>query len=282
MTRRDTHVEHMLRDLAAEPVLARDEFKQRLVATLQQQPRRTRQPGEALLSWIRTRWPRPAVCWGLIAAVLVLALVGILTSRTPQRPLLTIHQGAAQISSQRPAAPRVQKSSEDLISLTEGDHIALDEESTASLHLFNESQIELLPGTQLTITTARPRSLWRAQTVYMQVKTGEVQVQVTPLRSENERFEVDLPAALVSVRGTAFRARVISPHHTYVATDEGVVLVTLHDPAQGNPMVQVPAGHQVDAIVGQPLEVHPQETAGRGTGTRENNHPTPVRPTALP
>ncbi len=280
MTRPERNIEQMLRDLADEPVSARDEFKQHLIATLQQecrphrQRRTIRQLGKTVLSWTRQRFPQPAIGWAFIAAAFALVLVGTLISHVSPRPLLTVHQGGAQISSRQPAPTRVQKSSEELISITEGDHIALDENSTASLLLFNESKVELLPGTQLTLTTARPRSVLQAQTVYMQVRTGEVQVHVTHLRSERERFEVDLPAALVSVRGTAFRARVVSPQHTYVATDEGVVLVTLHDPAQGNPQVRVPAGHQVDAIVGQPLQVRPQETASRVTGIVDEAQPT--------
>ena len=273
MTEHKEPIERALHDLAAEPVQAGDEFKQRLIVTLRQeqynilQARTSRRQrlSDSFSHWAHTRWSRPVVRWALVAAVLILALVGIpwtsqhlWTSRS--HPLLTIHQGEAQISSQQPSAPESLQTQGDAISIVEGTRIILNEDSTASLLLFNDSKVELLAGTQLTLTKAQPRSIWQAQTIQMQVTTGQVQVQVSPLRSSDERFEVDLPAALISVHGTVFRAHVVSPQHTYIATDEGIVSVTLHDSSQGNPQVNVPAGYQVDAIIGQPLQVRPQET----------------------
>jgi uncharacterized repeat protein (TIGR01451 family) len=289
MTKRKEQIEHVLRDLAAEPVQAGDEFKQRLIATLRQEQRdmlqaqagQRRRLGGSFSHWVCSWWSRPAVRWAFVVAVLVLALAGILIPWTFQRPLLTIHQGVAQVSPPQPSRPGSRQGQGDVISIAEGARITMDENSTASLLLFNGSKVELLPGTQLTLTRVQPRSIWRAQAVHMQVTTGRVQVQVSPLRSPAERFEVELPAALVSVRGTAFRAQVISPQHTYVATDEGVVAVTLHDPSQGNPLVEVPAGHEVDAIIGQPLDVRRQAasaSAGRDTtGLRPNPRATEVR-----
>jgi uncharacterized repeat protein (TIGR01451 family) len=281
MTKREERIEHILRDLAAEPVQVSDEFKRRLITTLQQEQRDILQAGadrrlrDSFSHWARSWWSRPAVRWAFVAAALVVALVGILIPWMPQRPLLTVRQGVAQVSSQQPSAPGSQQSQGDVISIAEGARITLDEDSAASLLLFNDNKVELLAGTQLTLTKVQPRSIWQAQTVRMQMSAGEVQVQVSPLRSPNERFEVDLPAAIVSVRGTVFRARVVSPQHTYVATDEGVVAVMLHDPSQGNPLVEVPAGYQVDAIVGQPLEVRRQATVNNPVGNALATSPNP-------
>lgn len=303
MTEHQEQIERMLRDLASEPVKAGDEFKQRLITTLQQEQRDILQAkasqrwrfGDSLSHWACSRWPQSTMRWALVAAVLVLALVGLLIPWTSQRPLLTIHQGVAQVSSQQPSLPESHQSQGDAVSVAEGARITLDENSAASLSLFNESKVELLPGTQLTLTKVRPRSIWQAQTVHMQMTTGEVQVQVSPLRSPDERFEVDLPAALVSVRGTMFRARVISPQHIYVATDEGVVAVTLHDPSQGNPLVEVSAGYEIDAIIGQPLQLRRQATSGSAAGdaiallpgpettsARRETTPLPTRATSYP
>ncbi len=300
MTERKERIEQILHDLSTEPVRARDEFKQHLLATLVQeqktivQTQTSRQFSDSFVHWVYSWWSRPTVRWASIAAVLILALVGILIPWTIQRPLLTIHQGVAQVSSQQPSAPESQKSQGDVIPIAEGVRITLDEDSTASLALFNGNMVELLAGTQLTITKAQPRSMWQAQTVQLQMTTGQVQVQVSPLRSPDERFEVDLPSALVSVRGTAFRVRVISPQHTYVATDEGVVAVMLRDPSQGNPLVEIPAGYQVDAIIGQPFQVRRQVTSSateeavafrpspEATRVQSKATPSPIPPTDSP
>ena len=291
MTEHKEWIERTLHDLAAEPVQAGDEFKQRLITTLLQEQDnilqaradRSQRSVRPFFHWVRSRWSQPIVRWAFVVAVLVSALVGTRFHQTTQhlwtqrsRPLLTIHQGVVQISPQQPSAPEEPPQSQgDVISVVEGARIVLNEGSTASLLLFNGSKVELLAGTQLTLTKVQPRSIWQAQTVQMQMTTGQVQIQVSPLRSPDERFEVDLPAALISVRGTVFRAQVISPQHTYVATDEGVVEVMLHDPAQGNPLVRVPAGYQVDAIIGQPLQVHPQATSDSVTGEAVAILPSP-------
>ncbi|MCP4540860.1 MAG: DUF11 domain-containing protein [Chloroflexi bacterium] len=288
MTERKERIEQVLHDLAAEPVQAGDEFKQRLITTLQQEQRNISQAqtglrlGDSFVYWLRSRWSQPILRWASIMVTLVLALVGILTPWMWRRPRLTIHQGVAQISSQQSSAPESQKSQGDVISVAEGVRITLDEGSTASLLLFNGNKVELLAGTQLTITKVQPRSMWQAQTVRLQMTTGQVQVQVSPLRSPDERFEVDLPAALVSVHGTTFRAQVISSQHTYVATDEGVVSVTLYDPSQGNPLVKVPAGYQVDAIIGQPLQVRRQESSGSVITPHPSPEATRIRSETAP
>ncbi len=270
MTKRKEWIEDVLYDLGAEPVQAEAEFKQRLITTLQQEQRNILQARtgwrqrlkDLFLPQAHSGWLRPAMRWAFVAALFLLAFVGMLIPWTLQRPRLTIHQGVAQVDSQQSLAPKSQQNPGDVISVAEGTHITLDEDSTASLLLFDDSKVELLAGTQLTLTTVQPRSMWQAQAVRLQMTTGQVHVQVSPLRSPDERFEVDLPAALISVRGTAFRAQVISPQHIYVATDEGVVAVMLHDPSQGNPLIEVPAGFQVNAIIGQPLRIHRQATSG--------------------
>ena len=263
MTERKERIEHILQDLAAEPVQARDEFKQRLITTLLQEQRNISQ---ARTGWrqrlddifsqqMRSRWLRPAASLAFVAALLVLVLGGIFISWTLQRPFLTLHQGVAHISSQKSLAPKLQQRPGDVVSVAEGTLITMDDDSTASLSLFDDNKVELFAGTQLTLTQVQPRSMWQAQMVRLQMTTGQVKVQASPLRSPNDRFEVDMPAALVSVRGTVFHVEVVSPQHIRVATYEGVVVVTLHDPSQDNPQIEVPAGYQVDAIIGRPFEL---------------------------
>lgn len=282
MAKSERQVEQVLRALAQDDVRAGDAFQRRLIATLQAHQQRT--PFERfyhrLMRPFRQRW---LVQWALVAAMMVVICVGVALMATPSRYIvLDVLQGQADVTRSSPIIPWQEETTTSgeaggrSISVAEGGRVQTDEESTAVL-TFDGSKVTLSPGTQMTITQARPRSLWQPPAVRMQVRTGEVYAQVRSLRSRQGSFEVDMPAALVSVRGTVFRARVISPSHTYVATEEGVVAVTLNDPAQGYPSVEVPAGYEVDAIVGQPLVVRPM-----GARATTSGQATPAVPTTTP
>ncbi|NBD35368.1 MAG: DUF11 domain-containing protein, partial [Chloroflexi bacterium] len=261
MAKNEEQVEQVLRALAQDDVRAGDAFKRHLIATLQAHQQRT--PFERfwhrLMRPLRQRW---MVQWGLVAAMMIVICVGIVLMATPSRYIvLDVLHGQAEVTRSSPIIPWREETTSGAaggrsISVAEGGHVQVDDESTAVL-TFDGSEVTLSPGTQMTVTQARPRSVWQPPSVRMRVRTGEVYARVQSLRTRKGRFEVDMPAALVSVRGTVFRARVISPSHTYVATEEGVVAVTLNDPAQDYPSVDVPAGYEVDARVGQPLVVQP-------------------------
>jgi uncharacterized repeat protein (TIGR01451 family) len=258
----EEQVEQVLRALAQDDVRAGDAYKRHLIATLQAHQQRTplQRFWHRLMRPLRQRW---VVQWGLIAAMMIVICMGVVVAATPSRYIvLDVLRGQAEVTRSSPIIPWQRETTtsgaagEQKISMAAGERIRLDDESSAVLS-FDGSEVTLSPGTQMTITQARPRSLWQPPAVRMQVRTGEVHAHVQSTPSRKGSFEVDMPAALVSVRGTVFRARVISPTHTYVATEEGVVAVTLNDPAQGYPSVEVPAGYEVDAMVGHPLVVRP-------------------------
>ncbi len=288
MAKSERQVEQVLRALAQDDVRAGDAFQRRLIATLQAHQQRT--PFERfyhrLMRPFRQRW---MVQWALVAAMMVVICVGVALMATPSRYIvLDVLQGQADVTRSSPIIPWREETTsgaagERKISMAAGERIQLDEESSAVLS-FDGSEVTLSPGTQMTITQARPRSLWQPPAVRMWVRTGEVYAHVKPLRSRQGSFDVDMPAAVVSVRGTVFRARVVSPTHTYVATEEGVVAVTLNDPAQGYPSVEVPAGYEVDAIVGQPLVVRPVGARAPATGNAisDASPATPDTPAETP
>lgn len=261
-SRSEERIEQLLYSLAREPVSAREEFKQRLIATLQQEQRRIlRQRAErhipgALLQGMCLWRVRCAQGWigaALILAIFVLGLA--LLIRPGQRVFLTVYEGNASLTYYYPTARSSEQGQGKPIPIDEGIHIALDERSVASLKLFDSSQVELFPSTQITLAQARPRSLWQGQAVRIRLSAGEMRAKVAPLHAPYEVFEVETPVALVSVHGTVFSTRVVTPQHVHVATSEGVVAVTLTDPAQGNPRAEVPAGCEVDAVPGAPLLV---------------------------
>ncbi len=241
-------------------------FKQRLTRTLQQQLQEEIRPPllnvRGLLHW---RWLTVGLATVLLTWGLVLDIFGA-------RAVLTIHQGIAEVKGSPGALlpwdkPRTgQIESNGGVSIAEGSTIILPEDGAGELALFHGSRVELAPGTRITLTAVQPGSLIRDSVVRMDVSSGEVRAEVTPLRSPAERFEVATPSVLVSVKGTVFCTRVITAGHSYIATDVGIVLVTLDDPGQAYPSIEVPAGYAVDAIVGMPLVLYPQQPDSQTQG----------------
>ncbi len=243
-------------------------FKQRLTRVLQQELQSdSHSPFFDIRRFLQWRWLAVGLTtflltWGLVANVFV------------TRPILTIHQGIAEVQDSsgtflpwsRPRSGQVE--SDGGVSIAEGSTIILPQDGVGELTLFRGSRVELAPGTQMTLTAAQPGSLIRESVVRMDVSSGEVRAQVTPLRSSEERFEVATPSVLVSVKGTVFCTRVITAGHSYIATEAGVVVVTLDDPGQAYPSIEVPAGYAVDAIVGTPLVLYPQDPRSQMQGSR--------------
>ncbi len=259
MTEWDSYVEDVLCALARDPVRADAAFKRRLVETLltvlneeqQQRP----------WTWWLLRWrksqmkhrPQFFARWAFVMLAILLVILGG-QIQTSGRVVLQVYRGEAQIVVKPSAGEKNVAFVKDRqhYLLAAGEHIVLSEDTGAVLSVAG-SRVELMPGTQVTLTEFQPPSLWSAPRVRLNVAAGEVLAQVKRIRSPKGHFEVEMPAATVSVRGTVFRARVISPTHTYVATDEGLVTVTLNDPQQDYPQIYLPAGYEVDAIIGSPL-----------------------------
>jgi len=260
----EDRIEQILRSLAREPIQARDEFKQHLIGVLHQEQRRALQRRaywHAIGALVQQMQRAPV--WAAMAVLLLLAIVVTLIMCPGQRVLLTVHKGTASLVYYYPNSKHPLEQRQSGVSpVMEGTRVSLDEHSAASIQLFDNSRVELFPSTQITLERAQPRSLWRPQAVRINLSAGELRAEVVPLRSPEEVFEVETPAALISVHGTVFHTRVVTPQHVYVATYEGLVLVTLADPVQGNPRVEVPAGCAVDAIIGLPLLVHCGEPEG--------------------
>ncbi|MBN1875532.1 MAG: DUF11 domain-containing protein [Anaerolineae bacterium] len=270
MTGHNERVEQVLHALANEPLQVDAKFKQHLIITLQHEQSHFT---HGFFSWLGLSRRRIQWVWGGVGAIVVLLLfVWNWALFVPHRVMLTVHQGNAEViaahtSSQLPSTPAsvAYKQKRPLI---EGDYIKLPEDSAAVLSI-NGSRVELSPGTQLTLTEFKLGSIWTSPAVRMRLTVGEVRAEVAHLRKPEDRFEVEMPAALVSVRGTVFRARVISPTHTYVATDEGVVNVTLNDPDYPQ-TIPVPAGYEVDAIIGVTMTVRQQLADARPSDGNES------------
>ena len=247
MSRELANVEELLRVLAQEDVRLRPAFRvqltERLIAAMARRP--------PVLLW------RPVLVGATL--ILLLALAGwLLTPRVTSWATLAVEDGEALVTWQRPLYFRWSRSGTVLVSqgqpflLTEGDRVAFSEGGGGSILFPDGGRLRLAGATVLVLAEMNPAQM----TTRANVEAGEVWAEVTPL--PDLFFEIQTPAATVRVRGTVFRTRVLAADHTYSATDNGTTQVTLLDPAQGYPSVEVPAGYEVDAIIGQPLMVRPQ------------------------
>jgi ferric-dicitrate binding protein FerR (iron transport regulator) len=143
--------------------------------------------------------------------------------------------------------------------LEAGDTVRVGENGFARLQLADGSTIDLFAGTELQASTLIINE--ETYQVRLNLLTGGALNRVKRLLSPGDVFEVITPSSTISVRGTVFTVRVISPEVTYVSCDEGVVEVSV-----GDRVVEVKAGEELIAEVGEPLNVQPQP---------DGNDPTP-------
>lgn len=248
MTDEPMNVEEMLRALAREHVQPRPAFTVQLTERLI----------EAMALRPRLLWWRPALAG--VAIMLLLTVIGwVLTPPTTQWATLIVEKGEAQVSWQRPLYFRWSRSGVTSVPgggdfpLAEGDRVALSEDGNGKVLFRDGGRLHLAGGTVLALEEIAPAR----EVTRLKVEAGEIGADI-PSRPGRPVFEVKTSAATIGVRGPMFRVRVVAVDHTYSATDEGATRVTLLDPAQGYPSVDVPAGYEVDAVIGRPLQVRPQ------------------------
>ena len=245
-------VERLLSRLAAEPVHLRPGFQTRLIATLTQ----------AAASRKRA-WLLPARGWAWAALTLALLLVlgvdWLATPRSAATATLEVREGQAVVQQTRPVFLTITRSGERTLTrgqtteLAPGDRVRTDASGEAIILYPSGSTTEIQPDTDLSLTELRKEdSGW---IIRLKVWAGETIHRVQRTLDSIPFFETETPLITAGVRGTVFRLRAISEDHTYLATDEGLVRVQMGDQA-----VDVPAGYEVDAIAGQPLQVRPQAT----------------------
>ncbi|MEZ4594303.1 MAG: FecR domain-containing protein [Chloroflexota bacterium] len=169
----------------------------------------------------------------------------------------------------------------DIITVKQGDTIRLDENGTAQLRLQDGSTVDLFSGTSATVSElVMDEDSYRFQ---LNLLAGKTLSRVVRLLRAGDAFEIRTPSSTASVRGTVFTVAVPSPDSSHVLVEEGLVHVALTDGRS----IDVPAGFQVTAVSGQPLQLHPNNNpTATPTNTPEptatsTNEPTDT-PTAVP
>lgn len=207
-----------------------------------------------------TRRRLPLRAPALATAVAVVLLLGMVIypnfwADRGDGAIAAVNQGTGVVTQTKPLfftlGSRVATSSlatGDTVLLAEGDRITVDPDSMVVVTLFNESSLKLYPCSELVIGELKAQDENSLPAVGVRLETGLAANQINRLQ-----FEMATPAAITTVLGTAFRVEVVDSDHTFLATDEGFVQLTM----DGN-TVQVSAGEEVHAIKGQPLVVHAQ------------------------
>ncbi len=136
----------------------------------------------------------------------------------------------------------------DTLSLAAGDVLATGSGSTAVVNLMNDSSITIYANSRLVISEMAAESGQSPAAVAVRLETGKASSEINHFS-----YQIETPAAVSSVLGTEFRVEVIAADHTYLATSEGIVQVTMNGET-----VQVAAGQEVDAVKGESLNVRPE------------------------
>jgi hypothetical protein len=219
----------------------------------------------------RQVWRTRGVALAFGFAALFLILLGTFMFQPPEEigATLIVTDGQAVISRVEKLfyiVPRLKGqvvvAGED-VAVKVGDTIALGEAESAKLRLADGSTVRILANTKLIIDDlAITEDTYQ---VRLRMLSGSTTHYVVHKLEAGDVYEVATPSSTISVRGTIFTVQVLSPEWTYVACTEGVVAVVT-----GDYSVELHAGEEVYAELGQPLEV---QAIG---GATPENAPAPL------
>lgn len=229
----------------------------------------------------------------VVVSIIILLFLGlgvsVLAKPATAVATLVVSEGQATVNQHRsqwgfwPRETAVSLNTGDMLSIAQGDVIALQSGASGQLRLYDGSTVDLYDGTvlevrELVITTTDYR-------VQLHLLAGKAVNRVVKLLNAQDYFRVSTPSSTAAVRGTLFTVEMLSTTATFVSVAEGAVQVTM-----GSQVVDVLAGETVMAVVGQPLQVQPQNNAAPAdaphpipaTPSEETNTPLEASPTARP
>jgi hypothetical protein len=241
---------------------------------------------------------RPALHWAPAAAAIALGfvlLVLALGGRDAGRRTLVASQlqGHAQITA---ADVEVWRAAPSIVEIEAGTQIRTPSHTTATLTLFEGSELALAAETQLTVLEMR-RQADGHRTVVLQQDYGTVRFTIQPASDTFTQFEIRTPAAVIQVRGTEFVVMIELDGATHVDVIEGVVgvlaqheTVILHTGqalrVEGSSPHIIPTAWSPTATPTCTPQISPATPTStpRPTATRPPPTPTPTTspPTATP
>jgi hypothetical protein len=205
-----------------------------------------------------------------LAAVLILVLGAfVLAQPGGTEATLVVSAGEAVVNQAGGAifagAAETAVSPGEIVTVSQGDTIRLAENGTAQLRLQDGSTVDLFGGTTVAVTElVMEDDSYRFQ---LNLLSGKTLSRVVRLLRPNDAFEIKTPSSTASVRGTVFSVAIQSQDSSHILVEEGVVRVALAD----DQFIDVPAGFQVTAVVGQALQMRPNNDP---TATPNTPEPT--------
>ena len=197
--------------------------------------------------------------WAIGLATLLILIVGAFVLAQPgedTKATLVVSAGEAVVNQASGAifagATDTAVSPGEVVTVEEGDTIRLSENAAAQLRLLDGSTVELYGGT--TVAVSELVIEVESYRVRFDLLSGKMLNRVVRLLRADDAFEIRTPSSTASVRGTLFSVESMSEEMSHIAVEEGVVRVTI----EGNTL-DVEAGFQLTAVLGQALEVMPLE-----------------------
>jgi peptide/nickel transport system substrate-binding protein len=135
------------------------------------------------------------------------------------------------------------------MSLQPGDAVKCGDNSSAEITFVDGSTIELQAGTEIEVASLGITDTGSA-TVVLEQTIGSIIFRVTKIVDPASRYEVETPAGVVAVRGSAVQVYVIEDGTTWATNLEGDIWAV----AQGVEL-QIPQGQQCIISPGQPPRI---------------------------
>ncbi|MBI3696859.1 MAG: FecR domain-containing protein [Acidobacteria bacterium] len=124
-----------------------------------------------------------------------------------------------------------------------GETIVTGEDGIARLEISDGSSFEVYPNSRV-VFRANPGNLRDLVEIYL----GKIKVRIQHLGGRPNFYRVHSPTAVISVRGTVFDVAVEADTETWVAVDEGLVIVEHR---------LLPSGKTVPLAPGESLRIFP-------------------------
>lgn len=193
---------------------------------------------------------------GLVTVTLFALVAFAFAQPTGPEATLVVSAGEAVVSQNKTTMlvishkNEVQLTSGNTLAVRGGDVISLPADALAQLRLQDGSTVDLSGGTVLEISELLTKG--DPFQVQLNMLAGRTVNRVVRLLGVNDRYNVRTPSSTASVRGTVFTVEVLSATSSYYAVEKGVVEVRM-----GDQMIELLAGFEVVAELGQPLIIYP-------------------------
>jgi hypothetical protein len=136
------------------------------------------------------------------------------------------------------------------MSLQVGDSIRTGDNSSAKITFFDGSTIELEAGTEIEITSLDTSAETGSTTITLEQMIGNTISRVTKILDPASRYEIETPAGVVAVRGSAMQVYVSKDGTTWAINLEGDIRAVAQSVE-----VPIPEGGQCIIRPGEPPEL---------------------------